>query len=212
MDKVEENAPPSLVPVTSLQEFFRDSVDAAMASNHVVVDRDVAHYVVNLLTLFARSEYLYEDTGSGYGQKPLALMLADAVHAADAGTRNLALQRLGDVSLFMAGFQSEILQQKSVGIGYYVNMGGGAYRTLSTQIRGTVRGQALAAVFMELAARFQDLVDVLHEVRDAARGSRDRDILRLYETWLSTGSSRAARLLREAGVEPNAQARTRYSH
>jgi hypothetical protein len=198
--------------VTSLQEFFRDSVDAAMASNHVVVDRDVAHYVVNLLTLFARSEFLYEQTDAGYVQRPLALMLADAVQAGDAGGRQLALQRLGDVSLFTAGFQSEALQQKSVGIEYYVNMGGGAYRTLSVQIRATVRGQALAAVFTELAARFQDLVDVLNEVRDSARGSRDQDILRLYETWLGTGSRRAGRLLRQAGVEPNAQVRTRYSH
>ena len=212
MDKVAGNAPPSLVPVTSLQEFFRDSVDAAMASNHVVVDSDVAHYVVNLLTLFARSEFLYERSESGYGQKPLALMLAEAVQAGNAGERNLALQRLGDISLFTAGFQVEALRQKVVGVEYYVNMGGGAYRSLSRQIRGTARGQALAAVFTELAARFQDLVDVLNEVRDSARGCRDQDILRLYETWLGTGSRRAGRLLREAGVEPNPQVRTRYSH
>jgi hypothetical protein len=212
MDKVGTTRSQSLVPVASLQEFFRDSVDAAMASNHIVVDSDVAHYVVNLLTLFARSEYLYEQTDSGCSRKPLALMLADAVQAGTAGDRNLALQRLGDVSLFTAGFQAEALQQKSVGIEYYVNMGGGAYRTLSLKIRSSVRGEALAAIFTELAARFQDLVDVLNEVRDSARGSRDQDILRLYETWLGTGSRRAGRLLRQAGVEPNAQFHMRYSH
>lgn len=212
MDKVDAVEPLSLVPVTSLQEFFRDSVDAAMASNRVVVDSDVAHYVVNLLTLAARSEYLYEQTDAGYQQKPLALMLVDAAQAGNAGERNLALQRLGDVALFTAGFMAEALQRRSVGIGYYVNMGGGAYRTLSAKIRGTARGQALSALFMELAAHFPDLVDVLHEVRDSARGCRDDDILRLYETWLGTGSRRAGRLLRQAGVEPNPQARTGYSH
>jgi hypothetical protein len=70
----------------------------------------------------------------------------------------------------------------------------------------------MSVLFMELAAHFQDLVDVLHEVRDSARGCRDDDILRLYETWLGTGSRRAGRLLRQAGVEPNPQARTGYSH
>jgi hypothetical protein len=198
--------------VTNLQEFFRDSVDAAMASNHVVVDSDVAHYVVNLLTLAARSEYLYEQAEGSYAEKPLALMLAEAAQAGNAGERNLALQRLGDVALFTAGFMAEALHRRSVGIGYYVNMGGGAYRTLAAKIRGTARGQAMSVLFMELAAHFQDLVDVLHEVRDSARGCRDDDILRLYETWLGTGSRRAGRLLRQAGVEPNPQARTGYSH
>ena len=47
-----------LLPVASLTEFFRDSVDAAMAANHVVLDAQTAHYVVSLLTLFARSEDL----------------------------------------------------------------------------------------------------------------------------------------------------------
>lgn len=212
MDKIDAAAPSSLVPVTSLQEFFRDSVDAAMASNHVVVDGEVARYVVNLLTLAARSEYLYEPTDEGRRQKPLALMLVDAAQAGNAGERNLALQRLGDVALFTAGFMAEALQHRAVGIGYYVNMGGGAYRTLSLKIRGTGRGPALSSLFMELAAHFHDLVDVLHEVRDAARGCRDDDVLRLYETWLATGSRRAGRLLRQAGIEPNPQAHTARSH
>jgi hypothetical protein len=70
-------------------------------------------------------------------------------------------------------------------------------------VRHTLRGQVFASVFAELAEKFQDFVDVLSEVRDAARGSDDADVLRLYETWLRTGSPRAARLLRRLGIEPN---------
>jgi hypothetical protein len=54
-----------LIPVPSLQEFFRDSVDAAMASNKVAVDDHTAHYVVNLLTAFVRSEALYDQVPAG---------------------------------------------------------------------------------------------------------------------------------------------------
>ena len=54
MPNAPRNSADALVPVTSLQEFFRDCVDAAMAANHVVVERDTSHYVVQLLTLFAR--------------------------------------------------------------------------------------------------------------------------------------------------------------
>ena len=189
-------------PVASLKEYFRDSVDAAMASNHLVVEQATACYVVNLLTLFSRSDALYEDTDSGYGLKPLAMMLGDAVHAASPDERTFALQRLGDVSLFLAGFFADGLHRAVVGLDYYVNMGGGAYGTLASHVRVTTRGRALAAVFEELSAKFPAMVDVLNEVRESACGQRDRDLLRLYEAWVKTGSRRAARLLREAGVQP----------
>lgn len=201
----------SLVPVASLEEFFRDSVDAALAVNHVVVERDTSHYVVQLLTLFARADACYEP-GGGNGHRPLALMLADAAGAAGPEERRCALQRLGDVALFTAGFFAEALHRRAVGVDYYVNMGGGAYRTLAAGAHASLRGRALAEVFAELAAKFLDLVDVLGEVRASASGLRDGDVLRLYETWLRTGSARAGRLLREAGVQPVAAGVPAWQH
>ena len=106
------------------------------------------------------------------------------------------------MALFTAGFFAEALQHRAVGLDYYVNMGGGAYRTLASDGRGTTRSAALVEVFAELAAKFLDLVDALNDVRASARGASDHDLLRLYETWLRTGSRRAGRLLRQAGVQP----------
>lgn len=62
-----KKSPEGLVPVASLQEFFMDSIDAAMATNKVVMDDHTTHYVVNLLTLYSRSEALYADTAEGRG-------------------------------------------------------------------------------------------------------------------------------------------------
>lgn len=200
-----------LIPVPSLQEFFRDSVHAAMAANKVAVDDHTAHYVVNLLTAFVRSEALHEQMPAGPRLKPLALMLADAAEASGA-ERNMALRRLGDVALFVAGFMAGCLDRSPVGINYYVRMGGGAYHCLSASLPASTRGRAIAPVYAELAARFVDLVDVLTEVRHRAGSSRDRDILRLYELWLTTGSQRAARLLRLLGIEPNRQAGSASQH
>lgn len=188
--------------MTSLEEFFRDSIDAALAVNKVVVDRDTSHYVVQLLTLFARADACYEPSQAGNRHRPLALILADALQTASSEERAFMLQRLGDVSLFTAGFFSEGLQERAVGLDYYCNMGGGAYRMLAAGAGGTLRARALAEVFAELAAKFLDLVDVLNEVRDSARGAADQDVMRLYEHWLRTGSRRAGRLLRQAGVQP----------
>jgi hypothetical protein len=201
-----------VVKVESLQEFFRDSIDSALTTNKVVVDEHTTNYVVNLLALFSRSEALYESTPEGYRLKPLALMFADAVEAPSESERNYTLQRLGDVSLFIAGFFADGLQRSAVDMDYYVYMGGGAYHSLSVHMHGTPRGRALGTVFSELGQKFQDMVDVLNEVRESLRANDDSNLLRLYELWIKTGSRRAARLLRESGVYPAAQPGIEFEH
>ena len=84
-------------------------------------------------------------------------------------------------------------------------MGGRAYGTLADNLRGSMRGQAFAAVFLELAQKFQRLVDVLNDVAEMAHTHTDKDILRLYEIWLKTGSPRAFAILQRLGVAPVAQ-------
>ena len=199
-------------PVASLQEFFRDSVDQAMQRQGLRAEDHTAYYVVNLLTLFSRSEVLYEKTQAGLGLKPLALMLAEAAETSNPRERVFTLQRIGDVSLFIAGFFSESLAQRIVDVDYYVHMGGGAYDSLSQQVRGTAKGQAFGPVFAELAQKFQNFVDVLSDVRDEAQSNDDKDVLRLYELWLRTGSKRAAQLLRGLGIEPNGNVDTQPRH
>lgn len=201
-----------VVQVHDLRDYFRESIDAAIDNQGVNVDPHAAHYVVNLLTLFARSEDLYEDHGEAYGLKPLALMMADAVDAASAAERTFSLQRIGDVALFIAGFFADSLAHKLVDLDYYICMGGTAYGSLSDEIRGTPRGRVFADVYRELARKFQIVVDVLNEVRDSARCSSDIDLLRTYEVWLRTGSERAARLLRQNGVVPMPNAVSRNNH
>jgi hypothetical protein len=189
--------------VTSLQEFFKNSVEAAMAKQGIAADDHTAYYVVNLLTLFARHEKLYETERPGPGLQPVTVLLAAAADTPHRETRNAILRRVGDTSLFVAGFLGDGLARKLVDIDYYIDMGGAAYGRLSDDVRGTRNGRTFGAVFAELAIKFRDFVDVLADIRDSGRAA-PADVLRLYEVWLRTGSRRAARLLREQGVEPNA--------
>lgn len=191
---------PEVLQVGSLREFFRDSVDHALEHNRLSADSHTAHYVVNLLTLFARAEAFHEATDTPDGPRPLALMLADALDAPTPEARLGCLQRLGDVTLFIAGFFADDLQDSVVDLDYYVCMGGHAYSSLSVESRGTMRGRAFGEVFAELGAKFQQFVDVLQDVRCQAKAASDTDVLRLYEVWRKTGSERAQRLLREQGV------------
>ncbi len=200
-----------VIAVGNLQEFFRDALHSAMSHQKLAVRDHTEHYVVNLLTLFSRSDALYESTPNGVRIKPLVVMLTEALEASTLAERNRALQRLGDVSMFLAGFFSGSFARKLVDIDYHIAMGGRAYGSLAdTLSRG--RGQALAGVFAELAQKFQRVVDALNEVSEMAHTHTDRDILRLYEIWMKTGSRRAHALLRKLGVEPAPLAHTQFHH
>jgi hypothetical protein len=196
---------PRIRPVSNLREYFRQSVARSLERNDVEVDLRTSGYVGDLLTLYARSEALFEQGESGPELKPVALVLAAAVDAGRA-ERYRALQRVGDQSLFIAGFLGDSLATKLVDIDYYVSMGGSAYRALSAGGQSTLRERALALVFAELARNFLEFVDVLADLRETACDANE-DLLRLYETWTRTGSRRAARRLRAHGIEPQASLR-----
>ena len=196
-----------VMPVHNLRDYFRTSIDDAIAEQGVDVDPHATHYVVNMMTLFSRSDQFYQDDGETYSLKPLALMLADAADAPSTEQRNQTLQRIGDVALFISGFFVESLANKAVDIDYYMTMGENAYGSLSEEVRGTFRGNAFADVYRELATKFQILIDVLQEVRDSARAESDVNLLRTYEIWLKTGSRRAENLLRQQGIVPISKGR-----
>ena len=189
-----------VMQVSNLRDFFRTSIEDVTARQRVTIEPDAAHYVVNMLTLFSRSEDLYEDDGDYYGLRPLALMLADASSASSVVERNQLLQRIGDVALFVSGFFADGFVRRAVDIDYYIHMGGNAYGTLSDEVVGTFRGNTFAPVYRELAQKFQVLVDVLNEISEGPGGHAD--LVRTFEVWRKTGSKRAAALLQQQGVVP----------
>lgn len=207
---VERERGTRVLRVRNLQDYFRTSIGDVVERQHVDIDPHAAHYVVNMLTLFSRSDEFYEDDGEHYGLRPLALMLADAADAQSFKQRNQLLRRIGDVALFIAGFFPDSLATRAVDIDYYIHMGGNAYGSLSDEVRGTFRGNAIAPVYNELAMKFQILVDVLNEVRDGPRQASDIDLLRTYDVWLKTGSARAERLLKQNGVVPFPNSKPRH--
>ena len=200
-----------VLPVANLREFFKDELHGALEKQQVAVEDQTEHYVVNLLTAFARSEAFYESTPEGRRVKPLVVMLSEALEAPCPEDRNRSLQRLGDVSLFVAGFFAQSFARKLIDIDYHIAMGGRAYATLAeTLSRG--RSRVLGNVFGELARKFQPLVDALNEVSETSCTHSDKDILRLYEIWLKTGSRRSYDLLRRLGVEPTSAGGTAFAH
>src|ERR1700727_2592881 len=191
-----------LVAVSSLREFFRDAFHTASEHQRLDIDEQAEQYVVNLLTMFSRADALYEKTPEGLRIRPLAHMLAEALDAPSASARQRALQRLGDVSLFVAGFFARSFARKMIDIDYHIAMGGNAYGSLAGSLQRSASSRAIGAIYAEPAQKFQRLVDALHEGSEMSYVHSDADILRLYEIWMKTGSERAHGLLNRLGVRP----------
>jgi hypothetical protein len=200
------------VAVSSLREFFRDAFHSASEHQHLEIDEQAEAYVVNLLTMFSRADALYERTPEGLRIKPLARMLADALEAPTEAARQRGLQRLGDVSLFIAGFFARSFARKLIDVDYHIAMGGNAYSSLADTMQRSLSGRTVAGIYAQLAQKFQKLVDALNEVSDMSYHYSDKDILRLYEIWMKTGSTRAHGLLRQLGVQPVAGSGARREH
>jgi hypothetical protein len=202
----------AIQPVTNLKEFFKDALHDALSHQHVAVEGETEHYVVNLLTLFSDPEALYERNETSPGRmKPLVVMLGEALEAPTPEARCRGLQRLGDVSLFIAGFFSAGFARKLVDVDYHIAMGGRAYGTLAESVPAA-RGRTLRQVFAELAAKFQPMVDALNEISESGYAHSPKDCLRQYELWMKTGSERSRRILRKLGIEPVTATGTGLAH
>ncbi|HEY6123170.1 MAG TPA: hypothetical protein VIV63_00850 [Steroidobacteraceae bacterium] len=209
----------TIQPVASLKEFFRDALHDALSHQRVAVEGETEHYVVNVLTLFSDADALYDRHSQHESRppdsrkhlKPLAMMLGEALEAPTNEARFRGLQRLGDVSLFIAGFFSAGFARKLVDIDYHIAMGGQAYGALAGSCP-SARAKTMRQVFAELAAKFVPMVDALNEISETAYQHSDQDRLRLYELWVKTGSERSRQLLRKLGLEPVPAARSVLAH
>ncbi|MGZ3699824.1 MAG: hypothetical protein ACXVCH_17160, partial [Bdellovibrionota bacterium] len=169
------------------QDYFRELITRALSEQKVRTRPETEFYLVNLLNQFMCSERLSEE--------PLAFMIKEAIEAPSPETQTTLFRKVGDVSLYVAGYFQDSLNRKLVDVDYYIEMGGTAYNQVA------VRTQE--GMYRELAEKFSSFVEVLADVSDRTTPKTEKDILRLYELWVRTRSERAAKALQEAGILPN---------
>jgi hypothetical protein len=126
-------------------------------------------------------------------------MIKEALEEPAVQAQSLLFRQVGDVSLYMAGFFQDSLSRKLVDVDYYIDMGGTAYQQVVTR----TSEDTLRALYGELSEKFGRFVDVLAEISDKTSVRTEKDLLRLYELWVRTGSERAAKALQDAGINPS---------
>ena len=188
-----------LILSTDLGEFFREQVTQARTKSGLSLTESTEFYLVNMLCDFSKPECVVK-----LQQEPLALIYKDAMEAITPGEQADSFKRLGDVALYMAGFFSDFIERSLVDLDYYISMGGGAYSNLSSLVGTQKQGEIFVELYMDLAEKFSELVELLNVISEETNmyNPREADLVRLYERWSRTGSERIERLLFERGLMP----------
>ena len=186
--------PPSvIVAEPSLRDFFRQAIASALELQAMQVDKATSTYLVELLCSFASAGPLLD--------QPLVSALASAEQEPDPGRSIQRLKRVGDQSLYVAGYFGDSLRSRELDQGYYAQLGSTAYRRLCRYLRRAERGTQLVVVFSELGDGFDRFVEVLTLVRHHGEADTPNEELgRLYARWRQTRDPGLARRLRRAGM------------
>lgn len=190
---------PSIAISPSVAEYFGSVVDDALRLRNVQASAAASQYVVGVLCDFARPHVEAESPFS----KPLTFQLRDAMEAPFA-ERFRRLRTLGDNVLYAVGFFGGHIELRGIDKKYVMHVGSAAYSNAAAMLHAP-GGAGKFDVLDELAVKFKEFVDVLTEVAEGtlAQGARDeRGVVKLYERWLRTGSSRIAEELGARGIIP----------
>jgi hypothetical protein len=186
--------------VLSSKDFFIENLNRGMLRRKLNLYPQVVTYLADLLEYFIFTDNLHndEDSESGHRKsKTLAELLLEAQIAEPKSKLGL-LKKLGDRTLYVSGFFADSLNRSLVDLDYYKNMGVTAYFNLSD----LVNESSHAKVFHEIACKFTDLTDLLTVISQESMIRNDQSILRLYESYLKTGSELAKERLTDLGVIP----------
>lgn len=192
----------SLITTRSVREYFCDALTTAARNQDVALHESTCAYVTNLLTTYCHTTALAPVSDDGRHHKALAQLYAEALAADGLEQRSQALQRLGDIALFIAGIFTDSLSRKLVDVDYYIGMGETAYGSLHETMQRRRDRFARAELFEELQLKFVVLVDLLSEISETSGLKSNANTLRAYEIWMRTGSERARRQLARSGIVP----------
>ena len=185
--------------LVSSKHYFKEKVETAVEKRGIKTSPQAVNYLVDLLEHYMFTENLFEkDQDNGKHKKQtLAEMYLTAQQAEQPPEKRISLlKKLGDTSLYITGFFSDSLKRKIIDVDYYINMGGTAYGTLAA----TTNTDLNARVFEEFSEKFVDFMDVLTLISQESAQSSNKDLLRLYDRYMLTGSELAKEELQKQGL------------
>lgn len=153
-----------VVNVKDIKQSFSDSLYHSVQSRNLDISSWAQEYVAGMLAVFVRSANLFESSLNKKGSlehsiRPLALSYQEAQNSED-------LRRIGDKCLFLTGFLYDFVRRQGMPqVRYYGDVGSSAYIDFAYSIDKEHRDAK--PLYFELARKFWDLSEIIHETRCA---------------------------------------------
>jgi hypothetical protein len=185
----------------NVDSFFEGAVRDAAVGRGYDPNAPSALYLSGILSAYAKAQGISREAA----ERPLTIVLAEALAETTFAERFSRLRGLGDHVLYVSGFFADHIEKRGVAPNFVRSVGKTAYDAAGTMLRrfgGEARGPD---VFDELASNFDELAAVLTDVADGLRAEAARDprsVLDLYERWARRGSTALAEALARIGVVP----------
>lgn len=181
--------------VADIRDFFSRELRSVLDKQKITLRPHSVQYLVELFFHYLKSDNFFANDPDGKLQENTLTELYAEYLQGDLNKRKTVLKRLGDICLLVTGFFSDSLSKKLVDVDYYIGMGGGAYWQLSH-----LPIEKNAELFRDLSLNFVPVSNALGEVSERGGIQSNRDLLRVYERWLMTGSQHLKEKLSEHGI------------
>ncbi len=189
---------PPVLTDTNLFDFFSDRLGEVIEGQCLDLSQQVRLYLGDLLARLTKAEQVFRP----HDTTTLAELHLRA-SSSPTGQAIRLYKQLGDHALYIGGYFGESLQRRTVGLGYYADMGESAYYRLAGLTRSNWCEEGpLASLFGDLARTFRDCLVVLQQVADTDRSDTQQDLARMVERWLSGQDPHTERLLIEGSALP----------
>lgn len=132
-----------------LKQYFSNTFDEISKVESHEFHYLTREYVINLLLSFANAKQIELST--------LFSLYKNASNLS-GNQQSFAYKRLGDTALFVGGFFNEYIENSTVNVDYYVDMGATAYDRVSVLTR--------SMMFQDLSQNFSIIVNVLSHMSD----------------------------------------------
>lgn len=173
--------------IKSSEEYFLTELELAEQKLGFKTNEELKVYILKLL-----SNQLLQNNELDLN-KPLAISFLEAFNE-DQNSCARKLKNIGDYVLYIAGYFSESLNKKIIDIDYYNKLGVKAYAELYNLL-----GES-GAVYYSLCTDYYKLLDLLMEISFKTMQTDTKNLIKLYDRWLVTGSNVLEKKLNEKGI------------
>lgn len=173
--------------VKSSEEYFLEEFNRALEKTGYLISDELKMYMLKLL-----SKNILQNSDMDL-DKPLAIQFLESLNE-PTNICQRKLKAIADYTLYLSGYFAESFNKKIIDVDYYSKIGMKAYAELYNLI-----GES-CPVYYELYYEYYKLLEILTEISFHTMHTGTRNLLKMYDRWLVTGSCVLEKKLNEKGI------------